>query len=367
MNTEQYKIIHLPKEQWKNVIIPMRYTTEEYFDVKMEKIGDSFRVDFVKTKLEEPVSHYPEEYDFPDKLYQDHWEKAMAWGIVEENESKQELMACIETCPEDWSNRLIITELWVHKKLRRKGIGHALMELAKQQANSEHRRAIILETQSCNVSAISFYLQEGFELIGFDSCCYSNRDVDKKEVRLDFGYFPEKMIADKAILEKFEFRNIKQDETNQAVVIEQVCFPPNEACSEKNMKDRIATAPELFLVAIDKKTGKLAGFLNGIATDECAFRDEFFTNAGLHNPQGKNIMLLGLDVLPEYRRQGLGRELVYQYLRREREKGREEVFLTCLQSKVKMYQKFGFMDRGIADSTWGGEEWHEMSCKIGMG
>ena len=92
MNTEQYKIIHLPKEQWKNVIIPMRYTTEEYFDVKMEKIGDRFRVDFVKTKLEEPVSHYPEEYDFPDKLYQDHWEKAVAWGIVEENEGKQELL-----------------------------------------------------------------------------------------------------------------------------------------------------------------------------------------------------------------------------------------------------------------------------------
>lgn len=39
--------------------------------------------------------------------------------------------------------------------------------------------------------------------------------------------------------------------------------------------------------------------------------DEFFTNAGLHNPDGKNIMLLGLDVLPEYRKQGLGRELMY--------------------------------------------------------
>lgn len=76
-------------------------------------------------------------------------------------------------------------------------------------------------------------------------------------------------------------------------------------------------------------------------------------------------MLLGLDVLPEYRRQGLGSELVYQYLRREREKGRREIFLTCLKSKVKMYQKMGFTDRGIANSTWGGEEWHEMSCTLG--
>ena len=75
-------------------------------------------------------------------------------------------------------------------------------------------------------------------------------------------------------------------------------------------------------------------------------------------------MLLGLDVLPEYRKQGLARELVFQYCRREREKGREMLLLTCLPNKVKMYTKMGFVDRGIADSTWGGEEWHEMTYNI---
>ena len=28
-----------------------------------------------------------------------------------------------------------------------------------------------------------------------------------------------------------------------------------------------------------------------------------------------------------------------------------------------MYEKFGFKDKGIAQSTWGGEEWHEMGVK----
>ena len=193
MNMEQYEIIHLPKEQWKNAIIPMRYTTEEYYDVNIEKNVNGFYTDFTKKKFNTSVTHYPEEHDFPDKLYQEHWEKAYAWGIVEENDGNWELMACIETCPEEWSNRLMVTELWVHEKLRRKGIGHALMAIAKEQANLEHRRAIILETQSCNLPAISFYLKEGFELIGFDSCCYSNEDIDKREVRLDLGYFPEKV------------------------------------------------------------------------------------------------------------------------------------------------------------------------------
>lgn len=193
MDTEQYKIIHLPKEQWKNVPIPMRYTTEQYYDVKITKKEDGFCADFEKRALSVPITHYPEEYDFPDKLYQDHWEKACAWGVVEEKDGRQELLACIETCPEEWSNRLMVTELWVHEKCRRKGIGHALMDIAKKQADLEHRRAIILETQSCNVPAVSFYLREGFELIGFDSCCYSNRDIDRKEVRLDLGYFPGKI------------------------------------------------------------------------------------------------------------------------------------------------------------------------------
>lgn len=108
-------------------------------------------------------------------------------------------------------------------------------------------------------------------------------------------------LTDKELVEKYEFRSIRPDEAEQAVRIEQICFPPNEACSEKCMKERIATAPELFLVAVDKATGKLAGFLNGLATDESSFQDEFFTDVDLYRQDGKNIMLLGLDVLPEYR------------------------------------------------------------------
>ena len=100
-----------------------------------------------------------------------------------------------------------------------------------------------------------------------------------------------------------------------------------------------------------------------VATDEEKFRDEFFTDIDLCDENGKNVMLLGLDVLPEYRGQGLARELVYRYSRREKANGRKKLFLTCLEQKVEMYKKFGLQDLGIADSTWGGEEWHEMVLK----
>ena len=137
--------------------------------------------------------------------------------------------------------------------------------------------------------------------------------------------------------ERFEFRNVKAEEADQTIEIENICFPPNEACSPKSMTERVSRAQETFLVAVDKETGKIAGFLNGIATDEEAFRDEFFTDITLHNRKGKNIMLLGLDVLPEYRGQGLAREIMERYLKREPEIGRKRLVLTSLDEKVKMY------------------------------
>lgn len=170
----------------------------------------------------------------------------------------------------------------------------------------------------------------------------------------------EYQLRNEHLFEKYEFRDTRQEETEQAVLIEQICFPPNEACSREKITERIAAAPELFLVAEDRKTGKIAGLLNGISTDEEAFRDEFFTDIGLYRPDGKNVMILGLDVLPDYRRQGLGRELMYEYFRREVKKGRKKIVLTCLEEKVEMYKKFGYFDNGMANSTWGKEEWHEM-------
>lgn len=183
----EYEITHLPKEKWKGTIIPIKYTTDKYYDVNMKKTVEGFTIEIEKKDFEEPVTHTPEEYDFPDKLYEDHWENANAWGVLVNGE----LVAAIETVQELWSNRLRITELWVKEKYRKQRIGHALIEMAKQQAIRERFRAIILETQSCNVNAIDFYLHEGFSLIGMDTCCYKNNDLQRKEVRLEFGWFPE--------------------------------------------------------------------------------------------------------------------------------------------------------------------------------
>ncbi len=160
--------------------------------------------------------------------------------------------------------------------------------------------------------------------------------------------------------EKYEFRQFLPDEISQAIVIEEICFPPNEACSEKHMRERFLTASEMFFAAVDKTTGKIAGFINGLSTDENIFRDEFFVDASLYNPNGKNIMILGVDVLPEHRMKGLAAELMRRYVIKAKNENRKMLLLTCLDNKVEMYKKMGYEDKGISNSTWGGEEWHEM-------
>ena len=180
----------------------------------------------------------------------------------------------------------------------------------------------------------------------------------EKEARLQTGR------EEDSLLERFNFREIRAGEAEEAAKTEQICFPPNEACTRERMEERAAAAPELFLVAIDRRTGRMAGFLNGIATDEETLRDEFFTDAGNHDPNGRNVMLLSLAVLPEYRRQGLAKQLVRLYAEREKQRGRAQLVLTCLDEKVEMYRKFGFRDLGESASEWGGEKWHEMSLPL---
>ena len=163
---------------------------------------------------------------------------------------------------------------------------------------------------------------------------------------------------------RYDFRNVRPEEADEVAKIEAICFPPNEACSYERMTERAIAAPELFLVAVERETGKIAGFLNGLSTEETAFRDEFFTDISLYKPDGKNVMLLGLDVLPEYRRQGLATEIMYQYLTREQKNNRKTIYLTCLDNKVEMYEHMGYKNDGIANSTWGGEEWYQMRYEL---
>ena len=174
------KMKPLEPEHWQDHVLPFHYISRNYYDVEIKQNTDGFNVSFIKKPFDKP---YEYGLDDNDKLFQPHWEDVKAWGIVEDDK----LVAAIETAVEKWSNRLRVTWLWVDTSYQRKGIATALMDLAIKRAKEEKYRAVILETQTCNEAAIAFYLNYGFTLIGFDSCCYGNNDIQHKGVRIELG------------------------------------------------------------------------------------------------------------------------------------------------------------------------------------
>lgn len=323
-----YEIIYLDKEQWKGTRIPMPdYTTMEYYDVQVSTESNRFQIQLGRKELEKPIVHMPEEYDYPDRLYADYWEKAYAWGMVDSN---GQLLACIETCQEEWSNRLIVTELWVHEKHRRTGIGHTLMAIAKEQARLERRRAIVLETQSCNVNAIRFYLAEGFQLIGVDTCCYSNQDIERKEVRMNFGILFEN--PPKLTLEEIQLQKETREDYFQTEEMTMRAFwnKYQMGCEEHflvhNLRKDSQYVPELSRIA--RKDGKVIGAI-------------FYAKAHLKKGEEvKEILTFGpLCVAPDYQKRNLGNILLEETIDLARKAGYEGIVIF---GEPDYYPRFGF-------------------------
>ena len=155
-------------------------------------------------------------------------------------------------------------------------------------------------------------------------------------------------------------RNARLEDFGGICEMERLCFPPNEAEKPENVLRRLRHAPAAFLVAEDAARGALAGFVCGMPTDERSFRDEFFTDESLYDPHGENVIMLSLEVHPDYRGMGIARRLMEGFASREAAAGRRALILTCHEALIGMYEGLGFIHNGLANSCWGGETWHEM-------
>lgn len=164
--------------------------------------------------------------------------------------------------------------------------------------------------------------------------------------------------------ERYKLRQVRSDDAQAAAEIEAICFPPSEACTLPIMKERIALASDAFLVAVERETDQMIGFINALCTDEKSLRDELFTDTRLHDPAGRNVMICSVSVRPQYQKQGIAREMMRNFLGWQKKLGKQQAILTCVPGKVKMYEKFGFTDLGESKSSWGGEKWHEMCCAL---
>lgn len=153
-------------------------------------------------------------------------------------------------------------------------------------------------------------------------------------------------------------RNAAPQDVEEIIRIEAVCFPPAEAAQPDDVRARYAAFPENFFVY--EQDGIIAGFINGCTTDAPELPDALYHDASLHRPDGAYQTVFGLDVLPEYRKNGIGGQLIRHYVAVARARGKKGVVLTCKDHMIRFYERAGFTCRGVSASSHGGAKWNDM-------
>ena len=157
----------------------------------------------------------------------------------------------------------------------------------------------------------------------------------------------------------YTIRNVKIEDLDQVTEVEALCFPTADAAVEASFRQRIETFPDSFFVAEDEN-GRIIGFINGCVTDERTIRDEMFEDSGLHRPEGLYQSVFGLDVIPEFRRQGVAADLMNRLMQEAKARGKKGMILTCKDRLIHYYEKFGYRNLGLSASVHGGAVWYDM-------
>ena len=154
---------------------------------------------------------------------------------------------------------------------------------------------------------------------------------------------------------------IRQGRAGDAAALAKVeaeCFPAAEAATAEEIGERLSVYPTHFLLLY--RDGKLAGFIDGMATDEKDLRDEMYEKASLHNEKGAWQMIFGLNTIPSCRREGCAGRLIEAFKAQAKKEGKKGIVLTCKDRLVHYYAKFGFVNEGVSESTHGHVVWYQM-------
>ena len=92
--------------------------------------------------------------------------------------------------------------------------------------------------------------------------------------------------------------------------------------------------------------------------------DKMYHNADMHNENGKWQMIFGLESHPDYRRKGYAALLIEKFIEDAKNQNRYGLVLTCKESLIHYYEKFGFINEGISHSEHGNAVWYQMRKKL---
>lgn len=144
--------------------------------------------------------------------------------------------------------------------------------------------------------------------------------------------------------------------------LEYLGFPADEAASKEAFEYRLKNFPEWFLIA--RSEGKIIGLINGILSEKELITDDVYLPDSESGSDGKNLLLFGLVVHPDYRKKGIAAELMKAILEKAKTKAIKHAALTCRHRLIPYYEKFGFKNVGVSESVIGNVTWNDMVIEL---
>lgn len=162
--------------------------------------------------------------------------------------------------------------------------------------------------------------------------------------------------------ENYNIRHASLSDLDAVTELEGLCFSRADGATRESFEKRLQVFPDHFwLLEID---GVFVSLVNGMVTDGDTLLDEMYEDAGMHKEEGDWQMIFGVETRPDYRRKGYAEILLKRVIEDARKQNRKGLVLTCKEHMVHYYEKFGFVNEGLSESTHGGAQWYHMRYQM---
>ena len=157
-----------------------------------------------------------------------------------------------------------------------------------------------------------------------------------------------------------KIRKARLEDLNRIVEIELENFSVEEAIPHSIFEAHFREIQTSFLVA--EKAGRIMGYIEGPVGPHRHLQDQSFTEDikdYSHEPGGY-ISVTCLSIAKEAQGLGLGQKLLTALKEVALEDERDGINLTCHDYLIAYYEKHGFVNEGLSQSTFAEEIWHDM-------
>ena len=145
--------------------------TDHVWQMKAQKEKLRLRAAFDVVRLPRQMRvEYPRDLE---QLVED-WQRDEGFFVAEVD---GEVRGYVDLIAQPWQKTGWVVNLAVERGYRRRDIGTALLRQARQWAQEQNLRTLVLEATTKNYPALCLYQKLGFQFCGFNDHYYPNQDI----------------------------------------------------------------------------------------------------------------------------------------------------------------------------------------------